>query len=306
MRLSDAYVVHRGRVGEQQPLPLDAVAVHRREAAAEVHRHALAELGVRADGRQVVQRLLHRHRGPQLARVVLAPAEQRADLAGQHTAAGVVLQGELPLVDAERVGGRLVEDLLDLLQLDEVVAGTDGSEAQPGELERQTRQFAGQPAAAAVAVKVDAAELLDAAQLVAVHAEPAGREQRPVDGRPAYLGRGQLAHGARRVRVPLADVPVELLDAGPAGLVAVQRDQRHAAVHRRGRERRPDRVDRRDRHRGRQFHVPLVVEVRQDDRGRRQVGVAHLGVQLGEHPRVGGQRRPVEHPGLTRNDGYLH
>ena len=48
------------------------------------------------------------------------------------------------------------------------------------------------------------------------------------------------------------------------------------------------------------------MEVRQYHRGRGEVGAGDLGVDFGQHARVGGQVRPVEHPGVTAQHGQLH
>src|SRR5207248_5554580 len=135
---------------------------------------------------------------------------QRPDLAGQYPATGVVLEGELALAHAQRLRGRRVEDLLDLLQLDEVVARADRTEAQPGQLEGQTRQFPAQPVGAAVPGQVDPAELLHPGQLVGVDPEPLGGEPGAVDGRLGHLPGGQFPPGPGGVRVAFPDPAVEL------------------------------------------------------------------------------------------------
>ena len=132
-----------------------------------------------------------------MPRVVLAAPEQSADLAGEHAAAGVVLQSQLPLPHPERGRGRFVEDLLDLLQLDEVIARTDRTEAQPGELEGERRQLAQQPIGAPVPIEVEPAVLLDSLQIAIVHLPTLAGEARTVDRRP----RTSLLVSSRWLRV---------------------------------------------------------------------------------------------------------
>ena len=101
---------------------------------------------------------------PDVDGVVDASAEEAPDLAGEHAAAGVVLQGELSLRDTERRGGVLVEDLLDLLELDEVVARPDRAEAQPGKWNASEGSSLAKPVRAAVPLEVQSAALLDPLQ----------------------------------------------------------------------------------------------------------------------------------------------
>ena len=127
----------------------------------------------------------------------------------------MILQSHLSLRDAQLRRGVRVEDLLDLLQLDEVIGRADHAEPQPGELQHEPGQLALEPIRAVVAVEVEAPEFLDALENRRPGAEPFGRE-RPAVARTAQhiLGR-QLGARPRRIRVPLADAPVELIDPGP-------------------------------------------------------------------------------------------
>ena len=87
---------------------------------------------------------------------MLPAAEHRPDRTGEHAAASVILQGQLPGGHPQLGRGVRLEDLLDLLQFDEVVGRADHAESQPGQMQHQTGQFAPEPVGAVVPVEVEA------------------------------------------------------------------------------------------------------------------------------------------------------
>ncbi len=268
-------VVHRRGVGQHQPLALVAVQRHRGTPVGEVEGQPLPELVPRPRRAQVEERLERQVDRLDLPRVVLAPGEQSADLAGQDTAASVVLDGELPLAYAEQGRGLRVHHLLDSLDLHEVVARADRAEPEPRKLHRESGELVPQAVHAAVPPEVEPAALLDTLEVVGGCAPALHAELGAVLGRLEHLAGAQLLVALRRVGVALAHAPHEALDRPRVRVVRVQRDQRHPAVDRRAGQVGPDRAAGGDGHAGGQLHLRLVVEVRQHDRRSGEVGVGH-------------------------------
>ena len=185
-------VVHRRRVGQHQPLALVAVQRHRGTPVGEVEGQPLPELVPRPGRAQVEERLERQVDRLDLPRVVLAPGEQSADLAGQDTAASVVLDGELPLAYAEQGRGLRVHHLLDSLDLHEVVARADRAEPEPRKLHRESGELVPQAVHAAVPPEVEPAALLDTLEVVGGGAPALHAELGAVLGRLEHLAGAQL------------------------------------------------------------------------------------------------------------------
>ena len=295
-------VVHRGRVRQHEPFAFGPVP-RDRHAGREVQRLPQPELVERPRRPEVVQGLLHRHLPADLAGDLLTTPEQAPHLAGQHSTAAVVLERELPEVQTQPGGDRSVEDLLDLLQLDEVVARADGAEPHARQLLRHPRQLTADAFRTAVPVHVEAAALLDPLELLCIEPEPVDREGRPFLGAPEDVVGGQLERFLRRPRVPLTDPPVEVTDGLDAGPIDVERDQGHAAVHRAAGEGRANRVACRHGDARRHLHVFLVEEVGQHDGRGHQIGVSHARLQQGDQAFVCGRVVALEDPSGLRARG---
>ena len=236
----------------------------------------------------MVHGLLDRHLPADGARDLLATAEQPPHLPGQHPAAAVVLERQLTDVDAEFGGDRSVDDLLDLLELDEVVAGADRAEPHARQLPRHPRQLAADAFGAAVSVHIETTALLDPLELSSVEREAVNCEGRTLLRAPKNVVGGQLEPTSRRPRVPLPDAPIEITDGLDARPLDVERDQGHAAVHRAAGEGRADRVPRRYGDARRHLHVVLVEEVGQHDGWRHEIGISDAILQQREKSAVCG------------------
>ena len=214
-------VVHRGRVRQHEPFAFGPVS-RDRHAGREVQRLPQPELVERPRRPEVVQGLLHRHLPADLAGDLLTTPEQAPHLAGQHSTAAVVLERELPEVQTQPGGDRSVEDLLDLLQLDEVVARTNGAETQASKLDDQGRQLPAERVGASVRVEIHTAALFDPSQLGGVQLETICRERRPFDAGADHLSSGQPRRRSALRRHRLTYAVVERRDRALRGSLDVQ------------------------------------------------------------------------------------
>jgi len=122
-------------------------------------------------------------------------------------------------------------DLLDLLQLHEVVRGTDGAETQPCQLPGQSGHLLQEPGTPAPPVQVKATALLDPLELLSLHAITIDGELAALDRSVPDLAVGEVHAPPGGVGVALADRPVEGPDGLFGGAVAIEGDQGHATVH---------------------------------------------------------------------------
>src|SRR5437773_5975191 len=99
------------------------------------------------------KRALQRHLSAQWSGRSFPLPEQRADLGGQNPPTAVILERDLAMLDAQSRCGGGVQDLLDLLKLDEVIARADAPEPQPGHLHHQPWQLAPDPLGTAVRIE---------------------------------------------------------------------------------------------------------------------------------------------------------
>ena len=159
----------------------------RRTAIPKVEAEPGSQLRNRMRGGQVVEGLLHRHHRTMLPRIVDTPPEQPPDRTGEDPAATVVLQRDLARLDAQPVRRVGLVHLLDALQLDEVVAGTDGPEPEARQLDEQPRELTSRAVDAAMGVKIQAASLLDSIEVGGFDAVPFGGEAGAIEGAPRNL-----------------------------------------------------------------------------------------------------------------------
>ncbi len=289
-------VVHGRRGREHHPVPLVAVQRDGRAAGPEVVAEPPSQLLARPGRGQVRQRTLHSHLQRHGPVDLASPGEQPADLAGEHPASGVVLQRQLSLGHPQDGRGPGVQDLLDDLQLDEMVARPDRPEPEPRGLEGQPGQLTAKPGHAAVAIEVEATALLDPRQRVRLQPVAVDTEGRALVGRAQHIRGRELAAPARRVRVARRHGIEETGYRGPVRHVGVQGHERHPAVDRRAGEGRTDRSDGGHGDAGGHLHVVLVVEVGQHDRWSREVDGIDTARERLQHPRVGGCVDTVEYP----------
>ena len=173
----------------------------------------------------------------------------------------------------------------------------------------EPRQLAPHSLDASVPADVERAAFLDPGKRRFVDAEPLGRETRSVGGAPHDFLDGEVAPKGWGEREAVAHAPVELRDRRGVGTVGVQGDQRHSAIQRAARHRRPDRVERRDRDARRHLLVRLQVKVRQDDGGCGEVGAFDTRPEDRERARVGRRVLTLEdadirpHLGSNRGTG---
>src|SRR6266576_6938210 len=260
-------VIHRHHVGEHEALTFASPAFDRQCTTGEIERCTRAQLPYRAGAPEVVERLLQRHLEPERPRIPLACAEEDPELAGERSATPVVLKRDLSGLQTEQTGRFTVEYLLDLLELDEVVARADCREPGPGEVLDQPRQLTPDPLDATVRVDVEATALFDAGQYRRIQIELLGRELRALGGAADDFLRLQDAAVRRRVGQRFTHASIEVDRALRARLLHVKRHERHAAIQRTAREGALDRVASRDRDARRHLLVILQVKVRQH-RGR--------------------------------------
>ena len=157
-----------------------------------------------------------------LPRIVGPSAEHPADEPRQHSPARVELQRDLAGTDAEQLGDARLEDLLDPLQLDEVVARPNGAEAQASKLDDQGRQLPAERVAASVRVEIHTAALFDPSQLGGVQLETICRERRPFDAGADHLSSGQPRRRSALRRHRLTYAFVECRDRALRGPLDVQ------------------------------------------------------------------------------------
>jgi hypothetical protein len=130
------------------------------------------------------QRSLHHHLSAERLGRALSRPEQGTDLGGQHSPAPVVLEGDLAAVHPETVGGRRIEDLLDLLKLDEVIAGPDRPEPHARHLDDQPWQLARGPGHTPVRLDLEPPGMLDPVEVRRIQPEAFNGERAPFDGAP--------------------------------------------------------------------------------------------------------------------------
>ena len=116
------------------------------------------------------------------------------------------------------------------LELDEVIAGADAPEPQPGHLHHQPWQLAPDPLGTAVRIEFKAAAFLHPVQVCRLEPES-------IDGEPAALDRTaenvvcrQVPTVLPRKRISVLDHAVEVLDGANGGPIHVHGHQGHSAV----------------------------------------------------------------------------
>ena len=117
-----------------------------------------------------------------------------------------------PACDAEESRQLGIEYFLHLLELDEVVAGPDVREPDPGELLDGPGKLAPDPLGSPVGVGVQSAPFLHPVELRWIDPEPVDREVCSLGGAANDLVRGQVAPVGRGIRQAFANPAVEVGD----------------------------------------------------------------------------------------------
>src|SRR4029077_3242653 len=124
----------------------------------------------------------------------------------------------------------------DLLQLDEVVAGTDRAEPDSRELLNRPGKLSPNPVDPAQTVDVDASPQLDRVDIGRIDLESLGGECRPLGRAADHLLAGQVTAVGRGKRIAVPKAPEKPPPRRRSGTLDIQRDQRQTAVERRARK----------------------------------------------------------------------